>query len=843
MKPPAEPARAPAAALAAPPAAEESPPPTPHRRRSRSRCCWAVCILVPILAAAAAVRIEDAARLLLVHVVQHSVGRGALKNAPVTLESMDIELRHWRIELRGLRIGNVPGEWDAPHAVTLERLRLSVGGLLGLLSLLQVPQANKAGAPGGLLRLGALEFTVGFCIKAIEELELSGISVHLETRAAAAEPPVLMRGPLRKRRTNVRLGAPRLRLFELEPSALRWFEAPRHATAEEVGEGRRKQKQKGVKVQKGSLRLYSSSSVEVAPRSRHHLELISSKERLTLLAESAETRDAWVAAIQAAIDALVRVQEARGAVGPTNAPWLDALDAEGEARIVRWRQGAEQRRREWRRRWRLGARHGAGGKGGKGDTGDTGGEGCGAACEGEACDEADCAAGGGGEEEEEEQQEQQEGEEGEEEEEDDDDDEVAEVVEDEDDDDEGMAAEGEGVSYFTLPEEGEVGAEEEVGESGESGGSSSGFTSLLRRLPGADLLREGLLGTFSLLENVRERNQKRKSNQRESSFAEALEWQIGRLTVRNLTLTINGHYLALKSPWELRGFLGSEKKLKRRLVHGGGPHQLGLFAKLVKDSSGRHFVNGVNHFTGKEQYHFGDVSKAAIGKIGSGVLKGGQKLGPPLLRGVKKGGRTIGSGVKKGGKKIGQKIAPGVNHFTGKDEYHFGDVSKAAIGKIGSGVIKGGGLGLGLGLGLGQKIGSGVKQGVSKGVSGITGQKTYRFGDLTRSAVRQLRKGSKKRARRRVNQKPRLPGPPAEAPTEYTEAMLEAPKRLPAHTGDDMGPDDRPEVTARGTPQRHTKAIKARASGGHARGRGGPSGPASPGQGGRTGRPALGEDG
>ena len=42
--------------------------------------------------------------------------------------------------------------------------------------------------------------------------------------------------------------------------------APRHATAEEalLGEGRRKQT--GVKVQKGSLRLYSSSSVEVAPR-------------------------------------------------------------------------------------------------------------------------------------------------------------------------------------------------------------------------------------------------------------------------------------------------------------------------------------------------------------------------------------------------------------------------------------------------------------------------------------------------------------------------------------------------------------------------------------------------
>ena len=157
-------------------AEEESPPATPSRRSSRTCCCWVVCIVVPILVAAAAVHMEDVARLLLVYVVQHRVGSGALKNAPVTLESMRLELRAWRLELRGLRIGNVPGEWDAPHALTLERLRLSVGGLLGLLSLLQVPQANIAGAPGGLLRIGPLEFTAGFCIKAIEELELSGIS-------------------------------------------------------------------------------------------------------------------------------------------------------------------------------------------------------------------------------------------------------------------------------------------------------------------------------------------------------------------------------------------------------------------------------------------------------------------------------------------------------------------------------------------------------------------------------------------------------------------------------------------------------------------------------------------
>ena len=406
-------------------------------------------------------------------------------------------------------------------------------------------------------------------------------------------------------------------------------------------------------------------------------------------------------------------------------------------------------------------------------------------------------------------------------------DDLAEVVEDEDDEDdeegEGAATHGDSSGYFTLT--GDEGEEEQGGEAEAEDRErpTLRLTSLLRHLPGADLLRESVLGSLSLLENVRERSQKRRSNRRESSFAEALEWQIGRLAVRNLTLTINGHQLSFKGTWELRGFLGSEKKLKHRLVHGGGPHQLGLFAKLVKDSSGRQFVNGVNHFTGKEQYHFGDVSKAAIGKIGSGVIKGGQKLGPPLLRGVKQGGRTLGSGVKMGGrtigsgviiggKKIGQKIGPSVNQFTGKEHYHFGDVSKAAIGKIGSGVIKGG-----------QKLGSGVKHGVSKGVSGITGKSEYRFGDLTRSAVRKLKRSSKRRARRRRAPTARLPGPPAGPPAAASHPT--GPTTGPA-TGPATGPSTVPSTgTASGAKvtaaQRHPKArgrVMRRGRGRHARG-------------------------
>ena len=173
----------------------------------------------------------------------------------------------------------------------------------------------------------------------------------------------------------------------------------------------------------------------------------------------------------------------------------------------------------------------------------------------------------------------------------------------------------------------------------------------------------------------------------------------------------------------------------------GSPHRLGLFAKLVKDSSGRSFVRGVNHFTEKEQYRFGDVSKAALGKIGSGVKKSGLKIGS----GVRKGGLKIGSGVKKSGRKINS----GVNHFTGKEQYHFGDVSKAALGKIGSGV--------------------------KQKVSGITGRQTYRFGDLTRSAVRKLQPRRKKKTRRR--------GRPRRPPAEIAIQGPKDPQDAPADAG------------------------------------------------------------
>jgi hypothetical protein len=304
---------------------------TSARHRSRyARCCrcscWSAIVLAPIIVGTAIMHAEELLRRFIVHTIQYKVGEGALQGAPISLDNVSVAFARsrWSLEARGLRIDNVPGEWAAPFAVQLDRLTLSLSGPLALLSLLQVPQANAAGAPGGLYRTGSLEFTVGFCIKAVEELELSGLTVYLEDAPPAEEPPpVLMRGPLLKKQRS-RLGPPRLRYFELEPTLLRWFEPsrarPRRAQRrpmargaekvveeveaeeeelvveedEEAGEEAAEEKgaeaaadaapaeaeggeggaREGRRRQKGAMRLFSSSSVEVYGEL---IELVSSK--------------------------------------------------------------------------------------------------------------------------------------------------------------------------------------------------------------------------------------------------------------------------------------------------------------------------------------------------------------------------------------------------------------------------------------------------------------------------------------------------------------------------------------------------------------------------------------
>ena len=80
-----------------------------------------------------------------------------------------IHLQRWSVEVRGVLIANGPGNWEAPYALKLSRFRVEFT-FLGLLSVLFPPN----------LRLGPLEFHLGFRIKKVETVEMEGLSIFLE---------------------------------------------------------------------------------------------------------------------------------------------------------------------------------------------------------------------------------------------------------------------------------------------------------------------------------------------------------------------------------------------------------------------------------------------------------------------------------------------------------------------------------------------------------------------------------------------------------------------------------------------------------------------------------------
>ena len=133
---------------------------------------------------------------------------------------------------------------------------------------------------------------------------------------------------------------------------------------------------------------------------------------------------------------------------------------------------------------------------------------------------------------------------------------------------------------------------------------------------------------------------------------------------------------------------GTEKDLARDVLLGHTP-QVGLAAKLLKDSGERELKAKVSGFTGKEDYIFGDVTKAAVSKLG-------------------------------------ETVASGVSSYTGKEDYVFGDVTKTTVHLLGEGVAK-------LGDGV-AKLGDEV----ASGVSSFTGKKNYQFGDLSKAAIARL---------------------------------------------------------------------------------------------------------
>ena len=109
---------------------------------------------------------------VVVAVVQHQLT--LLGGGKLTIGTVKTSCHNWSIALHDIRVSNPPGAWQSPYALRIGRLHIRVSNLLSLLSL----------HPGGLIRLGSLEFTLGFRIKALESIEVEDTVVHLEDGAA-----------------------------------------------------------------------------------------------------------------------------------------------------------------------------------------------------------------------------------------------------------------------------------------------------------------------------------------------------------------------------------------------------------------------------------------------------------------------------------------------------------------------------------------------------------------------------------------------------------------------------------------------------------------------------------
>lgn len=172
-------------------------------------------------------------------------------------------------------------------------------------------------------------------------------------------------------------------------------------------------------------------------------------------------------------------------------------------------------------------------------------------------------------------------------------------------------------------------------------------------------------GGSDFLLNIQRALDGQRSHERTKRFEESMEWRIGRLDIQQVNIHINDktHVHLDNNGWRMNGFIGSSKELRTKL-------RIDLGAKLLQDSTGHAIKWSISEYTGKEEYVFGDISKAVVTKVGAG-------------------------------------IAESVQEFTGKSNYEFGDIAKTVVGK--------------------------ASDGVSDAVQEFTGKDKYEFGDLTKT--------------------------------------------------------------------------------------------------------------
>ncbi|KAL3906141.1 MAG: hypothetical protein SGPRY_010661, partial [Prymnesium sp.] len=200
-------------------------------------------------------------------------------------------------------------------------------------------------------------------------------------------------------------------------------------------------------------------------------------------------------------------------------------------------------------------------------------------------------------------------------------------------------------------------------------------------------------------------------------------------------VNINQHRYALAADgWELYGFVGTETELKNQLFYVnegelkrhlllGRAVQIGLVAKLLKDSGSRVVQDMIRDLTGKDEYEVGDLSRAAIRKISKDISSGVSEF---------TGKDTYQFGDIS--RKISKDISSGVSEFTGKDKYQFGDISRKISNDISSGMSDFTGKEEYQFGDISRKI----SKEIASGVSDFTGKDEYHFGDISRAAVAKM---------------------------------------------------------------------------------------------------------
>ena len=240
------------------------------------------------------------------------------------------------------------------------------------------------------------------------------------------------------------------------------------------------------------------------------------------------------------------------------------------------------------------------------------------------------------------------------------------------------------------------------------------------------------------------------------------------LRISSLFIEHNGQQFALASDgWELRGFVGSwselerhllwygtEKDLARDVLLGRAP-QVGLAAKLLKDSGERDIKGRIRSYTGKEQYEFGDVclhstlfdaphcmyptAPCTPFACAPPPTTSPPSLSPPLI--VLRAPSTPCQLTKVTMAKVGEGMATGISTlargYTGKEEYEFGDLTKVTMAKVSEGVKSYTGKEYEFGD-LTKVTMAKVGEGVATGISSFTGKPRYAFGDVSKTVIAKI---------------------------------------------------------------------------------------------------------